>query len=106
MTNLGMPEEDELNYCIVIGPVKSGTTLLISLLDSHPELMLFPMEVKFFTHWFEYLRHAQGSYQDLNSFFLSKSKVRLMDRDGGRHADIMNSGRIDFSNFNFFNALK
>ena len=101
MTNLGMPEEDELNYCIVIGPVKSGTTLLISLLDSHPELMLFPMEVKFFTHWFEYLRHAQGSYRDLNSFFLSKSKVRLMDRDGGRHADIMNSGRIDFSNFNF-----
>ncbi|SVC62317.1 uncharacterized protein METZ01_LOCUS315171, partial [marine metagenome] len=33
----------KVKSCFVIGPVKSGTTLLISLLDSHPELALFPM---------------------------------------------------------------
>ena len=87
--------------CVVIGPVKSGTTLMISLMDSHADLSLFPMEVKFLTHWFERLSVNQPTYTDLNEFFLGESKIRLMDHNLRNEADIMNSGRIDFFGFNY-----
>ena len=90
-----------MNCCIVIGPVKSGTTLLISLLDSHPELTLFPMEVKFFSHWFERLQSTVSGYKQLNEFFLNKSKIRFMAGKEEAKADIMNSGRIDFDSFDY-----
>ncbi len=32
----------------IAGPAKSGTTLLVSLLDSHPELLVFPTETAYF----------------------------------------------------------
>src|SRR4051812_279148 len=32
----------------VAGPAKSGTTLLVSLLDGHPELLVFPAETAYF----------------------------------------------------------
>ena len=90
-----------MNSCFVIGPVKSGTTLLISLLDSHPELALFPMEVKIFTHWIERFADDKTRYSHLNDFFLKSSKIKLMDESRTGTADIMNSGRIDFSGFDF-----
>ena len=87
--------------CVVMGPVKSGTTLMISLMDSHKDLSLFPMEVKFLTHWFERLSYKQPTYTDLNEFFLKESKIRLMNNNLKDRADIMNSGRINFSGFNY-----
>ena len=90
-----------VNTCVVMGPVKSGTTLMISLMDSHKDLSLFPMEVKFLTHWFERLSYKQPTYTDLNEFFLEESKIRLMNNNLADRADIMNSGRIDFSGFNY-----
>ena len=88
-----------MNSCFVIGPVKSGTTLLISLLDSHPELALFPMEVKILTHWIERFADDKTRYSHLNDFFLKSSKLKLMDESRTGTADIMNSGRIDFSGY-------
>src|SRR3954466_16087968 len=32
----------------IAGPAKSGTTLLVSLLDSHPQLLVFPQETAYF----------------------------------------------------------
>ena len=90
-----------MKSCFVTGPVKSGTTLLISLLDSHPELALFPMEVKLFTHWIERFADDKTRYSDLNNFFLKKSKIKLMDPHQKDTADIMNSGRINFTGFDF-----
>ena len=90
-----------MKSCFVIGPVKSGTTLLISLLDSHPELALFPMEVKIFTHWIERFADSKTSYSDLNNFFFKTSKIKLMNESLKGAPDIMNSGRIDFSGFDF-----
>lgn len=90
-----------MNLCVVLGPVKSGTTMLISLLDGHPNLAAFPLEVKFLTHWFERLSKEPQSYQSLNNFFLLKSKIKLMDGEYQKNADIMNSGRIDFKGFDF-----
>lgn len=34
----------------VVGHVKSGTTLVQSLLDAHPDLFVLPLELKFFQH--------------------------------------------------------
>lgn len=38
----------EQRAAFIAGPAKSGTTLLISLLDSHPELLVFPQETAYF----------------------------------------------------------
>ena len=92
---------EKINLCLVIGPVKSGTTMMISLLDGHPKFAAFPLEVKFLTHWFEKLSKTTQSYQSLNQFFISQSKIKLMNPDGIHDGDIMNSGRIDFSGFDF-----
>ena len=34
--------------CFIAGQAKSGTTLLVSLLDGHPELLVFPQETAYF----------------------------------------------------------
>jgi hypothetical protein len=34
--------------CFIAGPAKSGTTLLVSLLDGHPELLVLPEETAYF----------------------------------------------------------
>ena len=34
--------------CFIAGQAKSGTTLLVALLDSHPELLVFPEETAYF----------------------------------------------------------
>lgn len=38
----------EQRACFIAGPAKSGTTLLIALLDGHPELLVFPQETAYF----------------------------------------------------------
>ncbi len=38
----------EQRACFVAGPAKSGTTLLVSLLDGHPDLLAFPEETAYF----------------------------------------------------------
>lgn len=77
--------------------------MLISLLDDHPELAGFPLEVKFLAHWFERFAklEQQATYEELNDFFFKSSKIQLMNSDVSGAADIMNSGRINFSGFNF-----
>lgn len=90
-----------MEVCCIIGPTKSGTTLLSSLLDSHPEVTIFPLEVKFFSHWLEQLRNKNPTYHDLNEFFLVKSKLKFLDISTRALVDIMNSGRVDFQGFDF-----
>jgi hypothetical protein len=38
----------ERRASFIAGPAKSGTTLLVALLDSHPELLVFPQETAYF----------------------------------------------------------
>ena len=52
--------------CFIAGAAKSGTTLLVSLLDSHPELLVMPQDTAFFptvlTKYRERGRRAQFDY--------------------------------------------
>ena len=41
-----LPFEDRA--CFIAGQAKSGTTLLVALLDSHPELLVLPEETAYF----------------------------------------------------------
>jgi hypothetical protein len=34
--------------CFIAGQAKSGTTLLVALLDNHPELLVLPEETAYF----------------------------------------------------------
>lgn len=42
----GLPFEQRA--CFIAGQAKSGTTLLVALLDNHPELLVFPEETAYF----------------------------------------------------------
>jgi hypothetical protein len=52
--------------CFIAGAAKSGTTLLVSLLDSHPELLVMPQDTAYFatvlTKYRESGRRAQFDY--------------------------------------------
>jgi hypothetical protein len=52
--------------CFIAGAAKSGTTLLVSLLDSHPELLVMPQDTAYFptvlTKYRERGRRAQFDY--------------------------------------------
>ncbi len=58
--------------CFIAGQAKSGTTLLISLLDGHPELLVFPQETAYFptvlTKFGDAGRRAQFDYLTQKSF--------------------------------------
>ena len=89
-----------MTSAFVIGPGKSGTTLMISLLDNHPDLSVIPLEIKFYDHYYKSLAHT-SSYDRLNQFFLSNSKLTIMDSQESRAPDITNSGYVNFSNVDF-----
>jgi hypothetical protein len=52
--------------CFIAGAAKSGTTLLVALLDSHPELLVMPQDTAYFatvlTKYGASGRHAQFDY--------------------------------------------
>jgi hypothetical protein len=58
--------------CFIAGQAKSGTTLLVSLLDGHPELIVFPQETAYFptvlTKYGKAGRRAQFDYLTKESF--------------------------------------
>src|SRR4051812_18789304 len=58
--------------CFIAGQAKSGTTLLVSLLDGHPQLLVFPLETAYFptvlTKYGNAGRRAQFDYLTKESF--------------------------------------
>ena len=56
----------EQRACIIAGPAKSGTTLLTSLLDGHPQLLVLPEETAYFptvlTKYGDRARREQFNY--------------------------------------------
>lgn len=102
-----------MKSCFVIGPARSGTTLMISLLDSHPELAVVPMEIKFIDLYYSKIGENK-SYEDVNNFFLNKPQIKVIKENRITTIDPMSTGFLDFSNVDFniiekemnINALK
>lgn len=76
---------------IICGYPKSGTTLMLSLLDRHPELVVFPEETRFFQQIAGYPERQNPDY------LLHQTSIKLFERDEFQ----MTSGFRDYSQINF-----
>lgn len=80
------------------GCPKSGTTLLVSLLDSHPQLVVLPEE----SHYLEERKtyRALTSYEDKLRYLLEKSDLKLLAMGHFEPPrDWLNCGARDYSHF-------
>src|SRR5690349_23794625 len=81
----------EQRAAFIAGQAKSGTTLLVSLLDGHPELLVFPLETAYFptvlTKYRNAGRRTQFDYLTKQSF----AKVLF--------GETPRPGKHDYSNF-------
>jgi Sulfotransferase family len=79
--------------CFIGGPAKSGTTLLVALLDGHPELLVFPQDTAYFatavTKYEPRGRRAQFDYLTKESWskvlFGNENRKRKHDYSGFPH---------------------
>ena len=86
-----MPDNQESTPVFICGYPKSGTTLLLALLDSHPDLLVFPEETKFF-------RNIVGHPKRRNpEYVLEHTGARAFGYDEVRWA----SGYRDYSAIDF-----
>jgi hypothetical protein len=77
--------------CFVAGPAKSGTTLLVSLLDSHPELLVFPQETAYFPTVLT--KFARSSRREQFEYLTRESRARVLFGGHGKW------GKHDYSQF-------
>jgi PAS domain S-box-containing protein len=84
------------------GPAKSGTTLLMSLLDSHPQLIVFPEETAYLAHRRDYskLKSWQARLELLlrNVSGLT-APVRCYDTSPGCGMDARDYTQFDYERF-------
>lgn len=84
------------------GTPKSGTTLLISLLDNHPQLIVLPEETFYLEQRDKFLR--LNGYENRLSFLLEKTDLRFLamgryePKDGGS-PDARDYGGFDYKRF-------
>lgn len=89
----------------ILGSHKSGTSLVRSLLDGHPELFVIPFETHFMAllgHWITYSYRKQPPSQDPG--FL-EGFVKLLEeyaRSNDRNADVLLGDRIDMNKVRAF----
>jgi hypothetical protein len=81
----------------ICGFPKSGTTLLLSLLDSHPDLLVFPEESKFF----QFLKNKKQLTIDLMLTESGAKHIKLQQGDDSERvaAGVRDYSHIDHSNF-------
>jgi hypothetical protein len=70
------------------GAAKSGTTLLLSLLDGHPDLVVLPEETHFFPRLREF--YASGNHAAKARWLVEETSLRLLGK--GRVEPVPNSG--------------
>ena len=67
---------EETEFFNILGVGKNGTTLLGSLIDNHPQISTYPMEMKFVGHYFNTIQDK--SFEGILNFLFYKSKVSLI----------------------------
>lgn len=68
---------EKISFTNILGVGKNGTTLMGSLLDNHPEISTFPMEMKFVEHYYNTIRDK--SFDGVIRFVLEKSKINQLN---------------------------
>ena len=77
--------------CFVAGPSKSGTTLLVSLLDGHPDLLAFPEETAYFPT--VRTKYRACSRREQFDYLTRQTLARVVFGETGRW------GRHDYADF-------
>ncbi len=67
-----------MNYKIynIIGEAKSGTTLVGTLLDSHPNITTIPIELKFVSH---FINKSHLDDKNLIKYFLNRTRLKNLE---------------------------
>ena len=72
-----MSKNDKIFFYNLIGAGKNGKTLLGSLLDSHPSISSFPMEMKFVEHTINKSKNIK--YKNFENFLINESKLKFLN---------------------------
>jgi len=93
----------------LLGPHKSGSSLLRSLLDGHPGLFVLPTESHYFYctgHWLDYpLRRSWPKRMDREAIIASLTAfIQEKNTDRDRYGDALLAGRFDMRRFRAFLA--
>ncbi len=92
----------------IVGPAKNGTTLIGTLLDSHPEISSFPLEMKFITHLAKIPIEKLNSLQFKNEFLKNQKIKYLIEKDNSNKLLNLNIGvfspPLNF-NYNLFSKI-
>ena len=71
----------------IVGPIKNGTTLIGTLLDSHPKISSFPLEIKFIDHLNKVPKNELNS-KNLKKKFLETSKIKYLLEKDNTHKEL------------------
>ncbi|MGD1875328.1 MAG: sulfotransferase [Mastigocoleus sp.] len=95
------------NPIFILGSHKSGSSLIRSMLDNHPELFVIPTESHYFQytgHWVDYrLRYA--SPKDMDKQSLIESLIQLVERKNNHsdpYGDSVINGKFNVAKFKAF----
>lgn len=99
----------DIEFINVLGVGKNGTTLLGSLLDNHPQISTFPMEMKFVEHFFNTIKDK--SIEGIIRFLSHKSKLTLLGKqnhelDEQARVVVGNLHQINFNKNEFFKLIE
>jgi len=91
----------------LLGPHKSGSSMLRSLLDDHPDLFVLPTESHYFYctgHWLDYpIRRCWPQHKDRESLIESLvAFIAEKNADQDRYGDALLTGRFDIQRFRDF----
>jgi hypothetical protein len=96
----------------LLGAHKSGTSLLRSLLDSHEELFVFPVECHFFQHlgyWVDYSLRRQMPFKHERQKILQSMIRYIKEYNSKEHVDIKYTDNPEFKGYNldrFISSMK
>lgn len=100
--NCGNAVEFNKRGLFIGGAAKSGTTLLVSLLDNHPQLVVLPEETAYLEHRREYLKltgHEAKLQRLLQSLTVIKARKVYEETVAGVSADARNYEGFDWERF-------
>jgi hypothetical protein len=86
----------------ICGHIKTGTSLMASLLDSHEQLNVFPEELFLFSKYSQFRKNNLKSYDDYWFIFFEDIQVKKMF--GNKAQGLF--GNVDYSNFDAYSFKK
>ena len=79
----------------ITGHIKTGTSLMISLLDDHPELLVFPEELFLMSKYAKLTKDKRHSYGDYWELFFKNEQIKKLFNTKAEGL----FGKVDYSDF-------